>query len=116
MDSPGFTDWVQWWYEEVKKVSNGPWPLIMENFSSHDSLPALDNVKYVLLPEKITATYQPLDQEIISKSKIKYLSKDASRNNRHCPRNAGGKPGSNPIHRMDDGDFSKDKFRTWLTR
>ncbi len=75
MDSPGFTDWVHWWSEEVKKVSNGPWLLIMDNFSDRDSLPALHNVKYVFLPENTNATYQPLDEGIISKSKIKCHSK-----------------------------------------
>ncbi len=75
MDSPGFTYWVHWWYEEVKKVSNVPWLLIMDNFSGHYSPPALDNVKYVYLPVHTTATYQPLNQGIISKSKIKYRSK-----------------------------------------
>ncbi len=39
------------------------------------SLPALDNVTYVFLPENTTATYQPLDQGTISKSEIKYRSK-----------------------------------------
>ncbi len=116
MDSPGFTGWVQWWYEEVKKVSNGPWPLIIENFSNHDSLPALDNVKYVFLPEKTTATYQPLDQGIISKSKIKYLSKMLRETIDIVPGMQEVTMVSNPILEMDDGDFSKDKFRTWLTR
>ncbi len=48
---------------------------IIDYCSGHDSLPALDNIKYVLLPENATATYQPLDQGIISKSKLKYRSK-----------------------------------------
>ncbi len=47
----------------------------MDNFSGHDSLPAWLNVKYVFLPENTAATYQPVDQGINSKSKIKYPAK-----------------------------------------
>ncbi len=74
MDGDGFSAWVDWWYEEVINKSNGPWLLILDNFSGHDELQELENVTYVFLPANTTATYQPLDQGVISHTKIKYRS------------------------------------------
>ncbi len=70
MDGDEFSAWVDWWYEEVKNISNGPWLLILDNFSRHDELQELDGVTYFFLPAKTTAKYQPLDQGIISQAKI----------------------------------------------
>ncbi len=74
MDGDEFFAWVYWWYEEVKNKSNGPWLLILDNCSGHDELQELENVTYFFLPANTTATYQPLDQGVISQTKIKYRS------------------------------------------
>eukprot|EP00171_Calliarthron_tuberculosum_P001982 IDg1982t1 len=31
MDGNKFQQWIHWWYNEVKKVSHGPWLLILDN-------------------------------------------------------------------------------------
>ncbi len=72
MDAKGFVDWVQWWYNEVRKVSSGPWCLLFDNCGGHGDLPSFNGVQYVELPPNTTARYQPLDQDLISKTKIKY--------------------------------------------
>ena len=72
MDGNPFRRWVLWWYGEVKKVSTGPWLLILENCGGHDSGITLPGLRIDFLPPNTTAIHQPLDMEIISTTKIKY--------------------------------------------
>ncbi len=58
----------------MKKRSNGPRLLILDNFSGHDELQELDGVTYFFLPANTMAKDQPLDQGIISQAKIMYRS------------------------------------------
>ncbi len=58
----------------MKKRSNGPGLLILDNFSGQDELQELDGVTQFFLPANTTAKYQPLGQDILSQAKIKYRS------------------------------------------
>ncbi len=72
MDTERFIPWLQWWYSEVQKLSDGPWLLILDNCGSHIGLPELPGVTYFMLPANTTALYQPLDQGIIANTKTSY--------------------------------------------
>ena len=74
MDADVFKRWLQWWYDEVRKLSSGPWLLILDDCSGHDNLPAFDGVRYFFLPANTTAMYQPLDLGTIAATKIRYRS------------------------------------------
>eukprot|EP00171_Calliarthron_tuberculosum_P002782 IDg2782t1 len=74
MSTKGFVNWIHWWYEEVKKVSIGPWCLPMDSCEGHIKIHELNGITIVLLPANTTAVYQPLDQGLISMTKIQYRS------------------------------------------
>eukprot|EP00171_Calliarthron_tuberculosum_P004964 IDg4964t1 len=46
----------------------------MDNCEDHNKLPEFNGVTIVLLPENTRAVYKPLDQSLISMTKIKYCS------------------------------------------
>ncbi len=58
----------------MRKISNGPWCLLVDNCGGHEDLSELENVEYLLLPASTTPMYQPLDLCLISMRKIRYRS------------------------------------------
>eukprot|EP00171_Calliarthron_tuberculosum_P000673 IDg673t1 len=74
IDGEKFNDWIHWWYSEVKKITVGPWLLILDNCSGHELHNDLPGFRIVYLPPNYTAKYQPLDLGLISQSKIRYRS------------------------------------------
>lgn len=74
MDGEKFEEWIHGWYGDVKKVTNGPWLLIIDNWEGKEIHFNLPGVRIVYLPPNTTATYQPLDLGLILKSKIRYRS------------------------------------------
>ncbi len=74
MDSNMFTNWIQSWYAEVKKISNGPWCIVMDNCGGHESALSIPGVEIVTLPPRSTAKHQPLDLGLIANAKIRYRS------------------------------------------
>ena len=74
MDSEGFLDWINWWYGEVCKKTDGPWLLIMDDCSGHESDISLLGLRIELLPPRTTAKYQTLDLGLIAHSKMRYRS------------------------------------------
>ena len=72
--SNGFKNWIKWWYTEIRKKSNGPWLLVMDNCGGHESEIALSRLRIELLLPRSTAKYQSLDIGLISHSKIRYRS------------------------------------------
>ena len=74
MDSVGFEHWLHWWHGEVRKLSSGPWLLLLDNCGGHVPSTTLPGVRIELLPANTTSTYQPLDQGLISQTKIRYRS------------------------------------------
>ena len=74
MDSYSFKNWIELWYSEVPKKSNGPWLLTMDNCGGHESEFALPGLRIELLPLRSTAKYQPLDLGLIAHRKICYRS------------------------------------------
>ena len=74
MDSNGFNNWINWFYNEIKKKSSGSWLLIMGNCGGHESEIQLPGLRIEMLPPRSTAKYQPLDLGLIAHSKIRYRS------------------------------------------
>ena len=72
MDGTVFQVWLKWWYSEVKKRSDGPWLLILDNFEGHNETIDLPGVRVECLPPTCTAVYQPLDLGLISQAKMRY--------------------------------------------
>ncbi len=75
MDSDGFVHWIQIGYNEVQKLSNGPWLLLMDNCGGHELIFMLDRVRIEFLPPRSTTKHQPLDFELIASAKIRYRTK-----------------------------------------
>ena len=75
MDSKGFDHWIHSWYEEVKKLSPGPWLLLMDNCGGHELTISLEGVRIEFLPPRSTTKHQPLDLGLIGCAKIRYRSK-----------------------------------------
>ena len=74
MDASVFEYWFNIWYTEVRKKSEGPWCLLMDNCGGHGVTIAHDRLKVVFLPKKSTAKHQSLDLGIIAHVKIRYRS------------------------------------------
>ena len=74
MDASGFGYWLKIWYAEVRKKSEGPWCLSMDNCGGRAATIAYHRLKVVFLPKKSTAKHQTLDLEIIAHAKIRYGS------------------------------------------
>ena len=74
MDASGFEHWLNIWYTEIRKISEGPWCFLMDNCGGYGVAIAYDRLKVVFLPKKSTAKHQPLDLGIIAYAKIRYIS------------------------------------------
>lgn len=72
MDGQQFIIWLRLWYLEIKKVSEGPWLLILDNCGGHNINVYLPGVRIEFLPPRSTAVHQPLDMGVISVTKIRY--------------------------------------------
>ena len=70
MDSKGFLQWIHMWYEEAKKLSNGPLLLVMDNCGGHELSITLNGVAIEFLPPRSTTKHQSLDLGLISSAKI----------------------------------------------
>ena len=75
MANKGFEHWIQQWYDHVKKLSTGPWLLLMDNCGAHETIMNLDRVRIKFLPPRSTMKHQPLDLGSIATAKIRYRSK-----------------------------------------
>ena len=69
IDSKRFSNWIKWWYEEIKNKSTGPWLLIMDNCGGKESQIHVPGVNIVPLPPRCTAKYQSLDFGLIAYAK-----------------------------------------------
>ena len=56
------------------RKSNGPWLLIMDNCSGHESEIALQGLRIELLPPRSTSKHQPIDLGLIAHSNIRCRS------------------------------------------
>eukprot|EP00171_Calliarthron_tuberculosum_P010303 IDg10303t1 len=74
VDGENFNDCIHWWYSEVKKITVGPWLLILDNCSRNELHYHLSGVRIVYLLPNSTAKYQLPDIGLISQSKIRYRS------------------------------------------
>ena len=74
MDASDFEYWLNIWYTEVRKISEGPWCLLMDNCGRHGLTVAYDRLKVVFLPKKSTAKHQTLNLRIIAHAKIRNRS------------------------------------------
>ena len=63
MESKEYAAWLQWWFAEVRKVTN---------CGSHEERINLPGLRVEFLPPKSTHKYQPLDFRIIEHAKIWY--------------------------------------------
>jgi len=74
MNGPGFKKWMEFWYEEVKQQSQGPYLLILDNCGGHESGidPLRPDVRIEFLPKNSTTCAQPLDAGLISTAKSRY--------------------------------------------
>ena len=54
MDGAQFKKWLNWWYSEVSKLSNGPWLLIVDNCGGHESRLSFLNLRIEFLPSNAT--------------------------------------------------------------
>ena len=72
MDTKEYNTWLQWWFHEVRKVTQEDVQLIIDNFGSHGVGLNLPGLRVESLTLKLTHKYQPLDLEIISNAKISY--------------------------------------------
>ena len=93
MDCKGFLHWINTWYEEVKKLSNGPWLLLMDNCGGHELSITPDGVRIEFLPPRSTTKHQALDIGLIASAKIRYRTRlliavfdvmGFQRNTNHC--------------------------------
>ena len=75
IDGSQFEIWLNWWYNEVQKRSNGPWLLLLDNCNGHDVNIDLPGVRVEFLPPNMTSKFQPLDMGLIAQAKIRYRSK-----------------------------------------
>ena len=69
MDSKGFLQWINTWYEEVKKLSTGPWLLLMDNCGGQELSITLDGVRIEFLSSRSTTKHHPLDLGLIVSAK-----------------------------------------------
>ena len=65
---------IQQWYSEVKERSNGPQFLLIDECGGHFSTQDLPRVRIEKLIKHTACQFQPLDQELIAQSKIRYRS------------------------------------------
>ena len=72
MGSKEYNTWLQWWFVEVRKVTQNDILLIMHNRGSHEEGINLHGLRVEFLPPKSTYKYQPLDFGIIALAKIRY--------------------------------------------
>ena len=72
MDSNGYRRWINFWYSEVKTISNGPWCLLMGNCGGRELDVTLDGVCIEFLPPRSTMKHQPPDLGLIVSAKIRY--------------------------------------------
>jgi len=74
MNVPGFVKWMDFWYEEVKQKSQGPYLLILDNCGGHESGidPNRSDVRIEFLPKNSTTCAQPLDAGVIATEKGRY--------------------------------------------
>ena len=52
MSSNGFRRWINFWYGEVKKISSGPWCLLIDNCGSQELDFTLNGVRIEFLPPR----------------------------------------------------------------
>ena len=74
MDSEKFNIWVQWWYNELRKLNQDNILLIMDNCGGHECNIELPELRVELLAPKTTHKYQTLDLGLIAQSKVRYKS------------------------------------------
>ena len=74
VDSNGFNNWINWFYNEIKKKSSGSLLLIMDNCGGHESEIQIPGLRIEMLLPRSTAKKQPLDLSLIAHSKIRYRS------------------------------------------
>eukprot|EP00171_Calliarthron_tuberculosum_P012242 IDg12242t1 len=91
MDTKGFVNWIHWWYEEAKKVSNGQWYSLMYNCEGHNSISDLDGVTIVLLQENTTGVYKPLDKGLFIDEEDTVLHITGAQDYRHSTSGASKK-------------------------
>lgn len=70
IDIKGPEVWIKRWYEEVKKLSDGPWSLIMGNCGGHEVDVTLSGVHNEFKPPRTAAMHQPLELGLIEHEKI----------------------------------------------
>ncbi len=72
MDSDQFSQWLSWWYREVRKHTTEDILLIMDNCGGLECGIELLGIRIELPPPKSTHKSQNLDLGLIAHSKIRY--------------------------------------------
>ena len=74
MDSEKFSEWTNWWYAEVLKVTQENILPIMDNSGGHEDFFDLPGLGVEFLRPNTTHKYQTCDLGLIAHPKIRYRS------------------------------------------
>ena len=72
MDSKKFAELINQSYNEVRKLSDGPWCLKMGNCGGNELNLTIPGVEIIYLPPRSTSKHQPLELGLIVNAKIRY--------------------------------------------